>query len=491
MEQDEAQAAPDDDARTPSPRSGRSSSIPSALRAVGQGAEGSRLGSHYEVQAVIGRGKFSTVHRAVRVADGAVVALKQIGLSAGGGGEALDPRIVDACLQEIGLVQSLSHPHIIRYMDAFVEASVLNLAFEYAEAGDLKRQIRKAREREARFDERVVWKYFSQIAEAVAYMHSRRVMHRDLKPANVLLTRGGVVKVGDLGLGRVLEGGTAHSRVGTPLYMSPEVLRGEGYAWASDVWALGCTLYELTMLVSPFKVAGLNLTGLFEKIGSGTYPPVSPVYSARLRDLVAAMLALDPSERPTAEEVATIAVDMRESGRPDGVRTPAAATPPAAIRAAVPTPPSPPMGGGGAPSPSPPPSDARASPVMSGGRRVGREGGGSASRAVITRGWPVHAASILALTQALDEREGGGEKGALGLAPYARALGDAVAACVAADEEGRAGGAVAAVAAALTVLREVTAPLAVAELPATSAALVASLRRELHLLGVAVGVARV
>lgn len=84
-----------------------------------------------------------------------------------------------------------------------------------AEAGDLKRQLRKAKEREARFDERVVWKYFSQIAEAVAHMHSKRIMHRDLKPANIFLTLNGTVKVGDLGLGRLMSENTmeAHSKV--------------------------------------------------------------------------------------------------------------------------------------------------------------------------------------------------------------------------------------------------------------------------------------
>jgi len=84
-----------------------------------------------------------------------------------------------------------------------------------AEAGDLKRQLRKAREREARFDERVVWKYFCQVAEAVAHCHSKRIMHRDLKPANIFLTLNGTVKVGDLGLGRALSENTleAHSKV--------------------------------------------------------------------------------------------------------------------------------------------------------------------------------------------------------------------------------------------------------------------------------------
>ena len=96
-------------------------------------------------------------------------------------------------------------------------------------------------------------------------------MHRDLKPANIFLMADGTIKVGDLGLSRSLSENTlqAHSKVGTPLYMSPEVLRGNGYDFKSDVWSLGCILYELAALKSPFKEEGLNLYGLFQKINKG------------------------------------------------------------------------------------------------------------------------------------------------------------------------------------------------------------------------------
>ncbi|CAE7775053.1 Nek7, partial [Symbiodinium microadriaticum] len=106
-------------------------------------------------------------------------------------------------------------------------------------------------------------------------------MHRDLKPANIFLTLDGTVKVGDLGLSRELSENTyqAHSKVGTPLYMSPEVLRGDGYDFKSDIWSIGCLLYELAMLKSPFKSEGLNLYSLFQKISQGEYSPLPDRYS--------------------------------------------------------------------------------------------------------------------------------------------------------------------------------------------------------------------
>lgn len=163
-----------------------------------------------------GKGKFSTVYRAVHRASGNVVALKKIQIA-----DMVDKKKREKCLKEVRLLQSLDHPNIIRYLDSFIHENELIIVFEWAEvrpaggslcvhsthvpaaqAGDLKRQIRKAIQKGARFDERVIWKYFMQAAEggwrcraagavaccsphaleaALKHMHDRRVMHRDLK----------------------------------------------------------------------------------------------------------------------------------------------------------------------------------------------------------------------------------------------------------------------------------------------------------------------
>ena len=268
-----------------------------------------RLTSAYDVGKPVGKGKFATVYKATRVADGEVVALKALAIF-----DVMDARSREKCLREIKLVQSLDHPNVIRFLEGFVDGSQLVLVFELAAAGDLKRQLRKARERHARFEEAVIWKYFAQLAAAVAHMHARRILHRDLKPANVMLTLAGVVKVGDLGLGRLLGNDTlaAHSTVGTPLYMAPEVLRGGGHDSAADAWSMGCILYELAMMVSPFREPGLSLASLFEKIQLAVYPPVAEVYSAELRALVADLLQHDPTRRPTMAVVVVVAERMRE-----------------------------------------------------------------------------------------------------------------------------------------------------------------------------------
>ena len=126
-----------------------------------------------------------------------------------------------------------------------------------------------------------------QLANALQHMLKMRVMHRDLKPANIVIDGNDNMNLGDLGLGRDFSSQTmeAFSRVGTPLYMSPEILQGNGYDFQCDVWSLGCIVYELCALRSPFKdeVKKLSLYDLFQKIITGDYSPLSSSrYSSEL-----------------------------------------------------------------------------------------------------------------------------------------------------------------------------------------------------------------
>lgn len=262
----------------------------------------------YEVVKSIGKGKFAVVYRAHKIGDDQPVALKRISV------DMMNEKAREKCLKEVRLLQSLDHPNIIRYMDSFIIENDLIIVYEWAAAGDLKRQLRKAQERGVGFEERVIWKYFSQICSAMQHMHEKRIMHRDLKPANIFLTLDGTIKVGDLGLSRELSEHTiqAHSKVGTPLYMSPEVLKGDGYDFKSDIWSLGCLLYELAMLKSPFKSEGLNIYSLFEKISKGEYQPLPDTYSEELRNLCYEMISTDPSYRPDISSVCQIAARMRQ-----------------------------------------------------------------------------------------------------------------------------------------------------------------------------------
>ena len=198
--------------------------------------------------APLGEGRYGEVFKARRRADSAVVAVKRVRIFD------MDDRSRALCLREAELLLRIHHCHIIQVLDVFLHHNELFLVMEYADIGDMARLISGMRLKALRFTEEDVWRVVYCIASGLQHMHAHHMMHRDIKPANVYLSRNGDVKVGDLGLGRVLEGGheQAASVVGTPYYMSPELISGEPYSFKTDVWSLGCLVYEMAMLKVPF-----------------------------------------------------------------------------------------------------------------------------------------------------------------------------------------------------------------------------------------------
>jgi non-specific serine/threonine protein kinase/NIMA (never in mitosis gene a)-related kinase len=141
-----------------------------------------------------------------------------------------------------------------------------------------------------------------QMALALLYLHERKILHRDLKTQNIFL-RNGKIRLGDFGIAKVLDSTKdfANTCIGTPYYMSPELFKNKPYSYKSDVWALGCVLYEMCNLRHAFDAQSIN--GLAVKILRGSYPPINNIYSKPLRDLITKMLSVKPSSRPTILDI--------------------------------------------------------------------------------------------------------------------------------------------------------------------------------------------
>ncbi|KAF6091958.1 hypothetical protein HJG60_000119 [Phyllostomus discolor] len=145
--------------------------------------------------------------------------------------------------------------------------------------------------------------FFVQILLALHHVHTHLILHRDLKTQNILLDKHRmVVKIGDFGISKILSSKSkAYTVVGTPCYISPELCEGKPYNQKSDIWALGCVLYELASLKRAFEAA--NLPALVLKIMSGTFAPISDRYSPELRQLVLSLLSLEPAQRPPLSHI--------------------------------------------------------------------------------------------------------------------------------------------------------------------------------------------
>jgi NIMA (never in mitosis gene a)-related kinase len=206
-------------------------------------------------------------------------------------------------LQEANLLRDMKHPFIVQYVDSFIEDSSLVIIMEYCSEGDLTSHIKKMKANGSRFSEDVVLNWMSQIVLALKYLHSCKILHRDLKSSNLMMTADGNIKIGDFGIAKVLEGSLEHAQtiIGTPYYMSPELMENKPYSFKSDVWSVGCIIYELCALDYPFK--GSNIIELMGKILNSEPESIPKNYSEHLQELISFVLQKEPANRPTIEQL--------------------------------------------------------------------------------------------------------------------------------------------------------------------------------------------
>ena len=246
----------------------------------------------------LGEGSFGTVFKVrrkgkVNSADKKLYVMKQISL------RQMDRKGQQESLNEVNILASLDNPYIVKYYDSFIENKILNIVMEFCEKGDLG-QVLKAQMGRL-LPETKIWKYFIQMCFGLEYIHNKKILHRDIKSMNVFLAKEEDVRIGDLGVAKVLSNTAAfaHTYVGTPYYLSPELCEDKPYNTKSDVWALGCVLYELCALRHPFDAN--NQGALFLKIVRGHYSPVSNQFSPELREVAELCLCKDYRRRPAVQ----------------------------------------------------------------------------------------------------------------------------------------------------------------------------------------------
>lgn len=251
----------------------------------------------YEIQSELGKGAYSIVYRVRRLSDSRIYALKKVKLSN------LKEKEKRNALNEIRFLASIKHPNVISYKEAFFDDSkqFLCLVMEYADGGDLLQRIQLYQKKGTYMSENYVWNLLIQLCKGLKALHELSIVHRDMKSANVFLTKDGKVKLGDMNVSKVSKACLEHTQTGTPYYASPEVWKDLPYDGRSDLWSLGCVLYESICLKPPFRAE--DMRGLYKKVVKGEYVPIPRTFSQELSNIVAGLLQVDPIQRFTCDKI--------------------------------------------------------------------------------------------------------------------------------------------------------------------------------------------
>uniref|UniRef100_A0A2K6G2Z2 non-specific serine/threonine protein kinase n=1 Tax=Propithecus coquereli TaxID=379532 RepID=A0A2K6G2Z2_PROCO len=251
---------------------------------------------NYDVIKAIGEGAFGKAYLAKEKSDSKLCVIKEINFAK------MPIQEKEASKKEVILLATMKHPNIVTFFSSFQENSRLFIVMEYCDGGDLMKRIN--RQRGVLFSEDQILSWFVQISLGLKHIHDRKILHRDIKAQNIFLSKNGIVaKLGDFGIARVLNNSMELARtcVGTPYYLSPEICQNKPYNNKTDIWSLGCVLYELCTLKHPFE--GNSLHQLVLKICQAHFAPISPRFSRDLRSLIPQLFKVSPRDRPSINSI--------------------------------------------------------------------------------------------------------------------------------------------------------------------------------------------
>ena len=251
----------------------------------------------FQIISKLGEGDYSTVFKVKRVVDNQIYALKKVKLLN------LSEKEKENSLNEVRILASVKSNFVVSYKEAFFDEkdNTLCIVMEFADRGDLYQKIVAHKKSAKFFEESDIWRIFIQLVKGLKALHDLKILHRDMKSANVFLFSNGCAKLGDLNVSKVARRGLGYTQTGTPYYASPEVWKDKPYDHKSDVWSLGCVLYEMITLKPPFRAK--DMEGLFNKVCKGQYNRIPDRFSDDLFKIVQYLLQVNSIQRPSCEQI--------------------------------------------------------------------------------------------------------------------------------------------------------------------------------------------
>ena len=250
----------------------------------------------YIIKQTLGKGTYGIVYKVQKINTNSVYVIKQIPLSG------LSEKERNEVEQEAKILHSINSNYVVKYYDSFKENDNLNIVMEYCDGGDLNDFLIEKKKFGQSLEESLIWKIFIKITIGLADIHKLKILHRDLKTLNIFLKQNLDIKIGDLGVAKVLsKNNFARTVIGTPYYLSPEICEEKPYNDKSDVWALGCILYELCTFKHPFEARSQG--ALILKILNNKPEPINNTFSKELNNIIYMLLDKNYDKRPSCIEI--------------------------------------------------------------------------------------------------------------------------------------------------------------------------------------------
>ena len=260
-------------------------------------SDNSKYIGNYQIIKKIGEGSYAKIYKVKKDNSDTLYVLKNIPVSEE------DYSSMNEILNESSILSNCDNIYIIKYYDSFFYNGTFNIITEFCPYGDLFGYIKFYKVRGSRIEEKIIWIIFIQLSLGLCYLHNKKILHRDIKTKNIFIKNNLTVKIGDFGIAKILSSTSsyAHTFIGTPYYISPELCKDQPYNDKSDVWALGCVLYELCTLNHPFE--GGTQVEIYEKIVTQKFKSINPEYSSDLKKMIDLLLEKDENKRPKMKDI--------------------------------------------------------------------------------------------------------------------------------------------------------------------------------------------